>query len=215
MVPARQAAARRARATSRLARVRAAGRLDRVDVGLAGAALVGLAALGRLLAAQELAGHDGVAHGVSSAGTSAAGSDAAAGPPDAVPAVTLARCPPARAERVVSGRQAGHPQVPSEFAGATKVAFGRASYNFEKWKEEDMINPGSVGDWLQALLMAAAGGMAATCRWALRAEEAQVSSRRPGASAPTDAPVEPAPDPQRLPAGQLELARSSSRTSRS
>jgi hypothetical protein len=40
-------------------------------------------------------------------------------------------------------------------------------------KEHAMIDPGSVGDWLQASLMAAAlGGLAATGRWALRKEEA-------------------------------------------
>jgi hypothetical protein len=40
-------------------------------------------------------------------------------------------------------------------------------------KEHAMIDPGSVGDWLQASLMAAAlGGLAATGRWALRTEEA-------------------------------------------
>jgi hypothetical protein len=40
-------------------------------------------------------------------------------------------------------------------------------------KEHAVIDPGSVGDWLQASLMAAAlGGLAATGRWALRTEEA-------------------------------------------
>ena len=37
-----------------------------------------------------------------------------------------------------------------------------------------MIDPGSVGDWLQASLMAGAlGGLAAAGRWALRMEEAE------------------------------------------
>jgi hypothetical protein len=37
-----------------------------------------------------------------------------------------------------------------------------------------MVDPGSAGDWMQALLMAAAlGGLAAVCGWALREEEAQ------------------------------------------
>jgi hypothetical protein len=37
-----------------------------------------------------------------------------------------------------------------------------------------MIDPGSVGDWLQASLMAGAlGGLAAAGRWALRKEEAE------------------------------------------
>ena len=36
-----------------------------------------------------------------------------------------------------------------------------------------MIDPGSMGDWLQASLMAAAlGGLAAAGRWALRNDEA-------------------------------------------
>jgi hypothetical protein len=37
-----------------------------------------------------------------------------------------------------------------------------------------MIDPGSIGDWLQASLMAGAlGGLAAAGRWALRMEEAE------------------------------------------
>jgi hypothetical protein len=37
-----------------------------------------------------------------------------------------------------------------------------------------MIDPGSVGDWLQASLMAAAlGALAAASRWALRMEETE------------------------------------------
>jgi hypothetical protein len=57
-----------------------------------------------------------------------------------------------------------------------------------------MIDPGSVGDWLQASLMAAAlAGLAATGRWALRQEEADpdalpaVPLRQP-THAPTAAP---------------------------
>ena len=37
-----------------------------------------------------------------------------------------------------------------------------------------MIEPGSMGDWLQASLMAGAlGGLAVASRWALRMEEAE------------------------------------------
>jgi hypothetical protein len=45
-----------------------------------------------------------------------------------------------------------------------------------------MVDPGSVGDWMQALLIAAAlGGLAAACGWALREEEeAHRSVLRPG-----------------------------------
>jgi hypothetical protein len=57
-----------------------------------------------------------------------------------------------------------------------------------------MIDPGSVGDWLQASLMAAAlAGLAATGRWALRQEAADpdrlpaVPLREP-TRAPTAAP---------------------------
>ena len=43
-----------------------------------------------------------------------------------------------------------------------------------------MVTPGSVGDWMQALIMAAAlAGLAVTCG---RAEEEQALSRRPGRS---------------------------------
>jgi hypothetical protein len=39
-------------------------------------------------------------------------------------------------------------------------------------KEHTMVDPGSVGDWMQTLLMAAAlGGLAAASGWALREEE--------------------------------------------
>jgi hypothetical protein len=45
-----------------------------------------------------------------------------------------------------------------------------------------MVTPGSVGDWMQALIMAAAlAGLAVTCGRALREEE-QALSRRPGRS---------------------------------
>jgi len=41
-----------------------------------------------------------------------------------------------------------------------------------------MVDPGSVGDWLQASLIAAAlGGLAAVGRWALREEEADRTTR--------------------------------------
>jgi hypothetical protein len=43
-----------------------------------------------------------------------------------------------------------------------------------------MVTPGSAGDWIQALIMAAAlAGLAATGRWAL-GEEEHALSRRPG-----------------------------------
>jgi hypothetical protein len=61
-----------------------------------------------------------------------------------------------------------------------------------------MIEPGSVGDWLQASLMAGAlGGLAAAGRWALRMEEAERAghSRRgrtavigPAGERPVDVP---------------------------
>jgi hypothetical protein len=39
------------------------------------------------------------------------------------------------------------------------------------WEERIMVDPGSVGDWMQASLMAAAlGGLAAAGGWALRRE---------------------------------------------
>ena len=45
-----------------------------------------------------------------------------------------------------------------------------------------MVTPGSVGDWMQALIMATAlTGLAVTCWRALREEE-QALSRRPGPS---------------------------------
>src|SRR5215216_3431292 len=47
-------------------------------------------------------------------------------------------------------------------------------------EEYTMVTPGSAGDWIQALIMAAAlAGLAATGRWALREEE-HALSRRPG-----------------------------------
>jgi hypothetical protein len=57
-----------------------------------------------------------------------------------------------------------------------------------------MIDPGSVGDWLQASLMAAAlAGLAATGRRALRKEEADPDTLQPvplrePTRAPTAAP---------------------------
>jgi hypothetical protein len=55
-----------------------------------------------------------------------------------------------------------------------------------------MVTPGSVGDWMQALIMAAAlAGLAVTCGPAL-GEEEQALSRRPG--------------PSRLPSGLVEAA---------
>jgi len=45
-----------------------------------------------------------------------------------------------------------------------------------------MVTPGSVGDWMQALLMAAAlAGLAVTC-WRTLREEEQALARRPGRS---------------------------------
>ena len=53
-----------------------------------------------------------------------------------------------------------------------------------------MVTPGSVGDWMQALIMAAAlAGLAVTCWRALREEE-QALSRRPGPSRPPSGLVE-------------------------
>jgi hypothetical protein len=43
-----------------------------------------------------------------------------------------------------------------------------------------MVTPGSVGDWMQALIMAAAlAGLAATCGRALREEDRHAPSRPP------------------------------------
>ena len=43
-----------------------------------------------------------------------------------------------------------------------------------------MVTPGSVGDWMQASIMAAAlAGLAATCGRVLREEERHALSRRP------------------------------------
>jgi hypothetical protein len=47
-------------------------------------------------------------------------------------------------------------------------------------EEHTIVTPGSAGDWIQALIMAAAlAGLAATGRWAL-GEEEHALSRRPG-----------------------------------
>jgi hypothetical protein len=55
-----------------------------------------------------------------------------------------------------------------------------------------MVTPGSIADWIQALIMAAAlAGLAATGWWALRKEE-HALSRRPG--------------PSQLPSGLVEAA---------
>ena len=62
-----------------------------------------------------------------------------------------------------------------------------------------MISPGSVGDWLQASLMAGAlGGLAAAGRWALRMEEAEAATPhavplRESTGPRTPAPAEPTP----------------------
>jgi hypothetical protein len=53
-----------------------------------------------------------------------------------------------------------------------------------------MVTPGSIADWIQALIMAAAlAGLAATGRWALREEEHALSRR---------------PRPSQLPSGLVE-----------
>jgi len=52
------------------------------------------------------------------------------------------------------------------------------------------MDPGSLADWMQASAMAAAvAGLAAAGRWALRAEDAQPSSRQPARPRPADAVV--------------------------
>jgi hypothetical protein len=57
-----------------------------------------------------------------------------------------------------------------------------------------MIEPGSVGDWLQASLMAGAlGGLTATGRWALRMEEAERVTAR-GSPAGVDRALTPTPE---------------------
>ena len=67
-----------------------------------------------------------------------------------------------------------------------------------------MVDPGSIGDWLQASLIAAAlGGLAAVGWWALREEEVDRTTPQAapprastGATAPTPAehtPAEPGP----------------------
>lgn len=57
-----------------------------------------------------------------------------------------------------------------------------------------MVTPGSVGDWMQASIMAAAlAGLAATCARALRVEERHALSGRSGPAGPpsglVDAPA--------------------------
>ena len=54
-----------------------------------------------------------------------------------------------------------------------------------------MVTPGSIGDWMQALTMAAAlAGLAATCGRALREDDGHALSRRPGPSRPPSSLVE-------------------------
>jgi hypothetical protein len=54
-----------------------------------------------------------------------------------------------------------------------------------------VVTPGSIGDWMQALLMAAAlAGLAVTCGRALREEDGHALSRRPGPSRPPSGLVE-------------------------
>ena len=56
-----------------------------------------------------------------------------------------------------------------------------------------MVTPGSVGDWTQALIMAAAlAGLAATCGRALREEDAHARSGRPGPARPPSGLVDAA-----------------------
>lgn len=68
--------------------------------------------------------------------------------------------------------------APSKFAAGPKVVPSPGGYTWVMRrvaivrKEHAMVDPGSVGDWMQALLIAAAlGGLAAACGWALREEE--------------------------------------------
>jgi hypothetical protein len=54
-----------------------------------------------------------------------------------------------------------------------------------------VVTPGSVGDWMQASIMAAAlAGLAATCARALREEERHARSGRPGPARPLSALVD-------------------------
>ena len=59
-----------------------------------------------------------------------------------------------------------------------------------------MIEPGSMGDWLQASLMAGAlGGLAAASRWALRMDQAEQATPhatvlRESTGTPTPTPAE-------------------------
>jgi hypothetical protein len=58
-----------------------------------------------------------------------------------------------------------------------------------------MIEPGSVGDWLQASLMAGAlGGLTATGRWALRMEEAERAIPHAVSPAGVDRTLTPTPE---------------------
>lgn len=77
--------------------------------------------------------------------------------------------------------------APSKFAGGPKVVPSPGGYTWVMRRlvivreEYTMVDPGSVGDWMQALLTTAAlGGLAAACGWALREEEAHRSVLRPG-----------------------------------
>jgi hypothetical protein len=54
-----------------------------------------------------------------------------------------------------------------------------------------VVTPGSLGDWMQASVMAAAlAGLAATCARALREEERHALSGRPGPTRPPSGLVE-------------------------
>jgi hypothetical protein len=66
-----------------------------------------------------------------------------------------------------------------------------------------MVIPGSVGDWMQALVMVAAmAGLSAAGRRALQQEEGQAPPRRPGPSRPPGDLVEAT-----APAEKLEARR--------
>jgi len=44
--------------------------------------------------------------------------------------------------------------------------------------KDEMIDPASIGDWIQAsVIVGALGGLAAACGWALRQEELATGSR--------------------------------------
>jgi hypothetical protein len=67
-----------------------------------------------------------------------------------------------------------------------------------------MIDPASMGDWMQAsIIVSALGGIAAACKWALLQEEPAAGSgvilgRVPVAARPTPVPSE---QTRRLPVG--------------